>query len=78
MRDAVPGAHRYECRRVGRCDVRMPGVQQHEGRRLRQIRTTIAFDAIEPIVAAILAPAELPHKEYPAVVTRSEPPFRKM
>src|SRR6266545_6296455 len=31
----------------------------------------------EPIAATILAPAELPHSEYPAVVTPREPAFRK-
>jgi hypothetical protein len=31
----------------------------------------------EPIAATIRAPAELPHSEYPAVVTPREPAFRK-
>jgi hypothetical protein len=62
-RDAVPVAHGHKRRRLGRCEVRMPRVQEYEGRWLREIRSAYREGPWEPIAAAILAPAELPHSE---------------
>ena len=57
-------------------EVRNGRVQSHQDRwRAGPVRQTVRH--VRPIIATILAPAELPHSEYPAVVTPREPAFRK-
>jgi hypothetical protein len=70
-RDAIVFAHHSECGWLVIRVIGMGGVRQHHSRGLRKVRAAERGDACDPTEAAILAPAELPHSEYPSVDTPS-------